>query len=69
MRPPHRGSRWPRPSLQHASGAATFASTPSWTRIAEVYETLPSPEQAVDPAVPVLLGQSPGLAEISATPD
>ena len=52
-----------------ASGAATFASTPSWTRIAEVYESLPSPEQAVEPAVPVLLGQSPGLAEISATPD
>lgn len=52
-----------------SEGAATFASTPSWTRVAGVYESLPSPEQAVDPAVPVLLGQTPGLSEVTTRPD
>ena len=50
-------------------GAAIFASTPAWTRIANVYDSLPSPEQAVEPAVPVLVGQERGLAEINVRAD
>jgi hypothetical protein len=46
-------------------GAATFTSTARSTRVAEVYDALPDLMAAINAAAPVLIGRSPGLAEIS----
>jgi hypothetical protein len=45
--------------------AATFGSDPAATRVAAVYDGLPAPDAAVLDAIPVAVGQAPGLGSIS----
>jgi hypothetical protein len=47
------------------AGAAIFVSTPSSTIVAALYDDLPAPDGAVMDALPIVVGQARGLAEIS----
>lgn len=49
-----------------ADGAATFAATSASTGLARVYDHMPAPEDAIDPAVPLLVGRERAAAEIDA---
>jgi hypothetical protein len=45
-------------------GAATYVSIPASTNVAALYDALPPPEAAVEQALPILVGQAEGLAEV-----
>ena len=46
------------------SGGAAYASTPVATRVAALYTGIPHPDGATVDAVPILVGEARGLAEI-----
>jgi hypothetical protein len=47
--------------------AALYTSSPAATRVVAAYEGMPAPVEAILAALPVLVGQAPGLAEIGTT--
>jgi hypothetical protein len=49
-----------------ADGAATFTATSAVTALARIYDHMPSPDEAIDPAVPVLVGRERPAAQIDA---
>jgi hypothetical protein len=49
-----------------ADGAATFTASSAATALARVYDHMPSPDEAIDPAVPLLVGRERPSAQIDA---
>lgn len=51
--------------LPGSAGAATFVTTQGTTSLVALYEDLPDPDAAIPAAIPVVVGQARGLAEVS----
>ncbi len=49
-----------------ADGAATFTATSAATSLARIYDHMPSPDEAIDPAIPMLVGRERPAAQIDA---